>query len=69
MPAASLAPDTDLRAIEGIDSVKVLRMIARIEREYDVELDDEEVFALTTVEGTVVRGQGRACRAGHRERA
>jgi acyl carrier protein len=52
VPAASLAPDADLRAIRGIDSVKVLRMIARIERYYDVELSDEDVFSLTTVEGT-----------------
>lgn len=52
VPAASLAPDTDLRAIEGIDSVKVLRMVARIERIYDVELSDEDVFALTTIAGT-----------------
>jgi acyl carrier protein len=52
VPAAVLAPDTDLRAIEGIDSVKVLRMIARIERKYDVELSDEDVFSLTTIDGT-----------------
>lgn len=53
VPAASLAPDTGLRAIAGIDSVKVLRMIARIERKYDIELPDEDVFELTTIEGTV----------------
>ncbi len=53
VPAASLAPGTDLRAIEGLDSIKVLRMMARIERRYDIELSDEDVFALTTIEGTV----------------
>lgn len=52
VPAVSLVPDTDLRAIEGIDSVKVLRMIARIERAYDVELADEEVFGVSTIAGT-----------------
>lgn len=52
VPAASLAPDSDLRATEGIDSVKVLRMIARIERNYDIELSDEDVFSLTTIEAT-----------------
>ena len=41
VPAASLRPDADLRAIEGMDSVKVLRMVARIEQAYDIELDDE----------------------------
>ncbi|MBX6390361.1 MAG: acyl carrier protein [Frankia sp.] len=49
IPADSLAADTDLRAVEGADSVKVLRMIARIERMYDVELDDEDVFTVSTV--------------------
>ena len=50
--AASLRPDADLRAIEGMDSVKVLRMIAKIEQAYDIELDDEVVFGLSSVAGT-----------------
>ena len=66
---ASLAPHTDLRAIEGIDSVKVLRMIARIEREYAVELSDEDVFSLTTVEGTVSAVRAALAEQGSRERA
>jgi acyl carrier protein len=45
----SVSPDADLRAAEGADSVKVLRVIARIERAHDVELDDEDVFGVTTV--------------------
>lgn len=53
VPAASLRPDADLRAIEGMDSVKVLRMVARIEQAYDIELDDEVVFGLSTIGGTV----------------
>jgi acyl carrier protein len=69
VPPASLAPDTDLRAIEGIDSVKVLRMIARIEREYGVELSDEDVFSLTTVEGTVSAVRAALAEQGIRERA
>lgn len=44
-----LDPTTDLRMIEGADSVKVLRMIAKIEREYDVELEDEDVFGVTCI--------------------
>ncbi len=52
VPAASLRPDTDLRAIEGLDSVKVLRMIGRIEQAYDIELDDEVVFGLSSIAGT-----------------
>lgn len=49
MPAGAVDPDADLRAIEGADSVKVLRMIAKIEREYDLELDDEDVFGVSCV--------------------
>lgn len=47
----TLAPDTDLRAVEGMDSVKVLRMIAKIEQRYDVELEDEDVFGIATIAG------------------
>jgi acyl carrier protein len=32
-----------------MDSVKVLRIIARIERAHDVELDDEVVFGVSTI--------------------
>ena len=44
-----LAPETDLRTVEGADSIKVLRIIARIEQRYDVELEDEDVFGVSTV--------------------
>ncbi|HEY6495634.1 MAG TPA: acyl carrier protein [Trebonia sp.] len=64
VPAASLDPGTDLREIEGMDSVKVLRMIAKIEHAYDVELDDEVVFGLSTIAGTT-----EAVRAALAERA
>jgi acyl carrier protein len=69
VPPQSLAPDTDLRAIEGIDSVKVLRMIARVERAYDVELSDEDVFSLTTVEGTVSAVRAALAQQGIGERS
>lgn len=48
-----LAPDTDLRNVEGADSVKVLRVISRIEVSYGVDLDDEDVFAATRVDELV----------------
>jgi acyl carrier protein len=44
-----LAPDLDLTAVEGADSVKVLRAVARIERTYDIELEDEQVFGFKTI--------------------
>lgn len=48
-PAAELAPDRDLTVIEGADSVKVLRVVAKIERIYDIELEDDQVFGLHTL--------------------
>lgn len=53
VPADSLAADTDLREVEGADSIKVLRMIAKIEQTYDVELEDEDIFAVHTIDEVV----------------
>lgn len=49
IPIDELSPELDLRKVEGVDSVKVLRVVARIERDYDVELSDEQVFAFASV--------------------
>ncbi|GAA5069266.1 acyl carrier protein [Thermocatellispora tengchongensis] len=49
LPAERLGPDVELRGVEGVDSVRVLRMIAKVERRYDVELEDEDVFGATTI--------------------
>lgn len=49
LPETVLLPDADLRAIAGVDSVRVLRMIARIERTYDIELEDKDVFGTSTL--------------------
>lgn len=49
VPADSLRSDADLRLVEGADSIKVLRMIAKIEQTYDIELEDEDIFAAHTI--------------------
>ena len=49
----TLRPDTDLRAVEGADSIKELRMIAKIEQAYQIELEDDQIFGLATL-GQVV---------------
>jgi acyl carrier protein len=56
---AVIAADADLRSVEGADSIKVLRMIARVEQRYDIELDDADVFAVSTVDevASVVAGE------------
>ncbi|KJE20336.1 acyl carrier protein [Frankia torreyi] len=53
LPAETLAADLNLRTVEGTDSVKVLLAIARIEREYGIEIEDEDVFTLTTINDVV----------------
>jgi acyl carrier protein len=49
VPAAELTLDGDLRDVTGIDSVKVLRMIAKIEHQYDIELEDDAVFGVRSI--------------------
>jgi acyl carrier protein len=49
-PVSALTPDLDLSTIEGADSVKVLRAVAKIEREYDIEFEDEDVFKLKRID-------------------
>ncbi|MCM3882736.1 acyl carrier protein [Frankia sp. R82] len=45
----SLVPDTDLRGIEGADSVRLLRVVAKVEQTWDVELEDDEVFGVSSI--------------------
>ncbi|MGK8504664.1 acyl carrier protein [Nocardia asiatica] len=53
IPAADLRPDLDLRGMAGVDSVRVLRMVAKIERAYDIELEDQDVFGLSSLHDVV----------------
>ncbi|MEU8782750.1 acyl carrier protein [Streptomyces sp. NPDC048637] len=52
-PADELRPDADLRGVEGADSIKVVRIIAKIEQTYDIELEDEEIFGINTIDEVV----------------
>ncbi|GLW46823.1 hypothetical protein Stsp02_24850 [Streptomyces sp. NBRC 14336] len=40
--------DTVLKNLPGADSVRLLRVVAQIERRYDVEFEDEDVFRVRT---------------------
>lgn len=42
------APETVIRDLPGIESMKVLRIISKIERQFGVELSDEVVFNIGT---------------------
>jgi acyl carrier protein len=52
VPVNFLTPESDLHTMVGADSVKVVRMIARVEQVYGIELEDEVVFSLRTVADT-----------------
>ncbi|MEE1753795.1 acyl carrier protein [Streptomyces sp. SP18CS02] len=43
-----VTPDTVLKQLPGADSVRLLRVVAQVERIYDVEFDDEDVFRVRT---------------------
>ncbi|HET8660663.1 MAG TPA: acyl carrier protein [Micromonosporaceae bacterium] len=65
VPAAELPPLRDLREVEGADSVKILRSVAKIERRYDIEMDDDDVFSLRCLDDAAAviaktLAQGRA---------
>jgi acyl carrier protein len=43
-----IATETDLRTL-GVDSIKILNVILKIERAFSVELDDKVTFGVRTV--------------------
>jgi acyl carrier protein len=50
IPPDEIADDTDIRELPGVDSVKLVRAVARIERHFDIELEDEHVFSVKTID-------------------
>lgn len=49
LPADEVRDNTVLKEIPGIESLRVLRLVVKLERTFDVELEDEAVFDLDTV--------------------
>ncbi len=43
-----IAENTVLKQLPGADSVRLLRVVAQIERVYDVEFEDEDIFGVGT---------------------
>lgn len=44
-----IQPESTIASFENADSVKVLRVVARLERRFGLQLDDEAIFGLQTV--------------------
>ncbi|AUI58410.1 acyl carrier protein [Amycolatopsis sp. BJA-103] len=53
IPAADIAADDVLRDLPGADSMKMLRVVSKLERRWDVEFEDEQIFAVKTVDELV----------------
>jgi len=49
----AIADQTNLRDIPGIESLKILRIILR-EEHYDIELEEQVVFSVETIENIAV---------------
>jgi acyl carrier protein len=45
---SQVEPDTVLKQLPGSDSVRLLRVVAQVERVYDVEFEDEDIFRVRT---------------------
>jgi acyl carrier protein len=48
VPAEELGPDLPIRAIPNAESIKMLTVILRVEKEFDIEIPDEATFGLAT---------------------
>lgn len=48
LPVDEIAADAVLKQLPGADSVKMLRVVAKVERRYDVEFEDEDIFSVRT---------------------
>jgi acyl carrier protein len=46
--ASDIVDDTVLRELPGADSIHLLRVVSRLEREWDTEFDDEDIFTSNT---------------------
>lgn len=59
-----LTPTLDLRSISGIESIKVLRIVCKVEQQYDVELEDDAVFRASTIQDIVTAVHNAAAASG-----
>jgi acyl carrier protein len=49
IPEAEVRQGADLRGLPGMDSVKILRIVTRIERRHGIELEEDVVFNVETL--------------------
>lgn len=49
MPGEELTADVHLRGIAGMDSMKVLSIILKVEKKFGIEIPDDATFRMETV--------------------
>ncbi|WP_181772048.1 acyl carrier protein [Amycolatopsis pittospori] len=54
IPATEIGGTDVLRELPGADSMKMLRVVSKLERRWDVEFEDEAIFAVKTVDELVL---------------
>jgi acyl carrier protein len=50
LPESEIASSTNLRDLPGVESIKILRIVASLEKKFDIRLDDQVVFRVSTIE-------------------
>ncbi|EPX55652.1 hypothetical protein D187_009263 [Cystobacter fuscus DSM 2262] len=50
LPEGEIESSTNLRDLPGVESIKILRIVASLEKKFDVRLDDQVVFRVNTIE-------------------
>jgi acyl carrier protein len=61
---ADIADDDVLGDLPGADSLRLLRLVTQLERHWDTEFSDEEVFGATTFADLVALVQSHLAAAG-----
>jgi acyl carrier protein len=49
LPEIEIESSTNLRDLPGVESIKILRIVASLEKKFDVRLDDQVVFQVSTI--------------------
>jgi acyl carrier protein len=65
--AASIHPNHHLRDDLGLDSMAVIEMLYRIEEVFNLQIPDEDLVGLSTVEHVITYVQGRVAPAAHKK--
>jgi acyl carrier protein len=49
---AKVTSTTKLRELAGVESIKILRIVTFVESHYDVEMEDQIIFKIETIQDT-----------------